>query len=93
MDQNLLKMYADSDHFDVDQNLLKKIYADQDHFDVDLRKSDVDPDHFDVDIRKSDVDPDHFDVDPDLEKRDADLSPFMIPLLHLFNFNLTSQKL
>ena len=79
MDQNLLKMYADSDHFDVDQNLSKKIYADQDHFDVDLRKSDVDPDHF--------------DVDPDLEKRDADFSPFMIPLLHLFNFNLTSQKL
>ena len=79
MDQNLLKMYADSDHFDVDQNLLKKIYADQDHFDVDLRKSDVDPDHF--------------DVDPDLEKRNADLSPFKIPLLHLFNFNLKSQKL
>ena len=79
MDQNLLKMYADSDHFDVDQNLFKKVYADQDHFDVDLRKSDVDPDHF--------------DVDPDLEKRDADLSPFKIPLLHLFNFNLTSKKL
>ena len=72
-------MYADSDHFDVDQNLFKKVYADQDHFDVDLRKSDVDPDQF--------------DVDPDLEKRDADLSPFMIPLLHLFNFNLKSQKL